>query len=759
MGDFDKFIVAISVGFGWLIRSAMLSGGEDRKWSRYISKNVEISVTLGLAIILLLIFCAHLFTKSTVVYQFWSISGFGFPIGPLSRALVGMLAGFLLAQFFRVASESNAVMSATYLVPFLLLFASAYFTEEIRQGTLGVKKFEAVGIGIEFIQPVQGTSRIVDGPLQFASGQSDSSDSGQSDYETPFVLGMRHLMPQSIDRFSSDVNGRWEYCETFTLFQCAGYGTADDEVSGPDDPSRLQMNTNLIDFEIALVSKYFDLISPYVECLKEDYVTTFPGGMPIQSALYRAATAFTSAVDDPLFDDVNTRWSTIDRLTGWLHQFDQYKAAHFGGLAQAENRSDSPCKAFEHTSADLITDGNTLEVEVPQDDLFGSDLTCNDVNIGNVFDTQGILDEFQSNLRVYINRVYIRRLFTPAQKSWSVEQKDALVDHLVRERMLRLLRTEFNNCRPVLPYLAMFEAATITSAGFPAEAARHLERARELYESRLTDRFVDEDRPIDKAPFIERNTIIDLISSSRIYFMLDRLYEETGVTRKRYDRNREYTERLGAFFRANVVNFSPNEPAALVAWCAQNLGNQHGDDTIFPSITVSGEDQSDVSEQAKGWLKAYIEIFVRQNLREFRPFSELPNIHEESARARSLVRRSRNLARLTQDNNDGLFVCFGQGDTSDRSSSYIESFKFQILAVHSILLTRVADAFVNQRVDVYNIGAREQRMFCDASDAAREALVIASDRRAGSASVDSSSDLYRIVQQLHNRFRSAQLQC
>lgn len=574
--------------------------------------------------------------------------------------------------------------------------------------------------------------------------QDLAEDNPELRFGTPFETGMG-LMAQSIDRFATDLSRGVDWCGRHEMFAC------------PEAEERTR--AMVLGRKADRILGYFALVRPFADCLRRDYVRAFPSGLPVQRTLHQAAAAFTGAIGAQTYNVVfdRDRWTTADALTLGLHQYTRYRKAYLGSEdGGGAARPQDSCQPFERFTPDVL-------------------------RLAQVFTQPG--DPMPAATR---------------------EQWLAALDHLDRRDGLAAAQTALQADPPVLPYLAMFESAVITGAGFPEEAARHLERALTRYEDRVSNDLAESDAAWRRAgnsmtnpaafeleggrKWIERGSFPDFVSRTRLRAMLDSLYERTGLSGDRYASNKAYVERLADFLRRAHV-FAEDRASMFVRWCARQTRDRKGllravdpdsfavdpdsycHETAAAQTAAGGvcdrafetkaEAETDAQAQlraAEGWLRDYVEVFISQNLREFDAFMD--TVDTPRGEADALIRRSRDLANLFHDSLDDAEVCVigGRDVPEARALGLRVRLRFEVLATHGLLLGQVVD----DRADPdggAQPGDDAKRLLCEARLALRRAWRIARFEDPDDTVIGPSHPLYKRVEHQLRRLENRPLVC
>jgi hypothetical protein len=251
----------------------------------------------------------------------------------------------------------------------------------------------------------------------------------------------------------------------------------------------------------------------------------------------------------------------------------------------------------------------------------------------------------------------------------------------------------------------MLDAAIITSAGYPEEAAEYLFRAIDsTHCPTVTD---------------HKRTFVDFyvfVSRGRALHMLEDLYRRTNNYKKMFEANLLYLRQSEALL-AHFYKLEPTRLSNFLKWCSEETSDNGG---LIPKKVI---DDSNLRSTANKYVGSLIELYVRHSLRMFRAVAfDLSREPFSSTQAQALE-ASRDLFKFLRHSGDEAAICFQR--LADPVA--IETLEFETNAVHALLVASVYDDLADGRADA--TGGSLSELGCEVGEAVGAALAIARSSR------------------------------
>jgi hypothetical protein len=759
MADFDKLVVALAIVFGWTLGTAFLAAG-DRPTRRLAASPALTAITiLALsALVLHLRFSGNLASLANDLYP----ERAGELAQLLVRFAVGMLAGASLAGVGAAIRRGGGAAAGLLLVPFMVFFVAAFFADELRRGYFNIARLEAGGVTLDFDIRKETTN---------VGFSYDDAGSPPTRFDTDFEFGV-NLISLAVNSFESDYR-RLAYCGKNRLFNCDNFFVKAYK-NIEDDPLKIDP-----------VGSYMADIRPFSDCLSAGYVKFFPAGLPIQPMLHNIAAAFTvpvGAAEAQVAASAGRRhYSELDDLVLSLHNFTAYVARFEeadlrGGPANGRPAPEAIDKAAIDRACSLFTglspkfmESSTQSASAAWTNPYNypalppeGERTLEDVKSSSGRDAPSAEDP---GLQFIVDAEWRRsnsNQFGEAFASWptsimrdiapkdgpslarppgSETLKQPVGDWLAEVRHKhRALREGAT----VLPHKPLLEAAIIASAGFPSEAATHLERERRRLERERRNKGITE------------GTFPDFLLSTRILYPLEILYERVGLRDAQLDAGLQLLEEIGAFL-SRAKPFTAGNFGEFVRWCGEQP-------SLLEKVDGEGGFDEATADDVEVFLRTYVDLYFRQSLRSARALAESRDREGRSEIGDRMRRASADLVSLFRDAEPDIEKCLHPVyRKSPKSESVIPQLRFETFAVHGLLTASLSEVAAREvdgsRVLWSGYGVVQEKTLCQARNALDEARRTAARQQSGERVVSADNELYVRTVDVGDRLHALPLSC
>lgn len=243
---------------------------------------------------------------------------------------LALLCGALVIEFVLLAKDATmtGVSLALRSVPFVVLFLTGFFLEDLRGGFRQLTRIEAAGVVLDLSRPPET-------PTEKKLIQT-TTDQETEELRTPFQLGLS-ILQEAVDKLGKDKSRITSWCNRHPALSCDAPGaptskqnaeTNGDKIGTQDLDTKSPISPSLKE-ALDEATGYMAWVKPFQVCLSNKYVEYFPNGLPIQDELSEFAASYTA--DFPASGDKTEANAQLvgyeterNNLLGKLDQFSRY---------------------------------------------------------------------------------------------------------------------------------------------------------------------------------------------------------------------------------------------------------------------------------------------------------------------------------------------------------------------------------------------------------------------------------------------------
>lgn len=637
---------------------------------------------------------------------------------------LGLMTGVAGRWFLLTTSRETAPAGLLARgAPVVLLFAAGFAGQDMRRVVGALTSVDAFGVALQFEI----------GKETEQDGFTDpNSNSRLISYGTDFELGVKHA--HTIVRGAeNDFRNLRDFCSyQHKLFDCARWRTkafSDGSIIIPIGDENWVKLIRSRDYLLAF--------SPFINCSFNEYVKYFPAGLPIQPLLHDIAA-------DMIMPSANSERSTqiFSNLIGGFHHFTEYKKKFIDPVGTPDNS----CMTF-------IIDPETYN--------YNSDQDSNPKFVGYHLEkvhpleeqlkTHSMIFNLHGDYHIYSEKIQdIYPLNEFANNKWLADlgvikreprndsetsssdlaaKEDPPTDW--REAMLvrawewrkslslqaRQTHSQTEGGDPFGSlHVSVLEAAVITAAGYPSEAAAHLRR--EMKRHQRSRAGADTDGVSSATP----SDFGDFLFKTKAMHALNEIYQRLGLRDEQYSLNTTYIAELETFL-GRATPMSSRAPADVVRWCAKNQ-------PMIDKLGSKGAPSRAIVNRQEHYLTQIIDVYIRQMLALIRAYAERPDRDRDTGVGATLLAAAEDINRLMTGERPVLERCIGQlyKDSGEAQNIdwHLQRLSLEALAVHGLLQMSLGHDL--RSVEGMETSPEVRRLYCGAAASLRDAVRLSTMR-------------------------------